>query len=171
MLQPPAGMSGEPTERKLTDAELETLEHVVLGLCAEHPVEFAKQNDFLGACPLHVLLLANTDQSIELAMRLICNHPTLLLERYDPTSKVLAECEPKVLFTDIPMMWFQPMEIEKIPQVQHYNCPLYKESARRGVLATTGHSSNFVMFLKLPSDRPAAHWIRRGLAALCQLDD
>ena len=85
VLQPPAGVSGEPVERKLTDAELETLEHVVLGLCAEHPVEFAKQNDFLGACPLHVLLLANTDQSIELAMRLICNHPELLLEQYDKT--------------------------------------------------------------------------------------
>ena len=79
--------SGEPTEQKLEGAALETLEHVVLGLCSDHPDEFAKQNDFLGACPLHVLLLANTDESIDLAMQLIVKHPTLLLERYDPTSK------------------------------------------------------------------------------------
>jgi dynein heavy chain len=91
--------------------------------------------------------------------------------RYDANTKVLAECEPKVLFTEIPMMWFQPMEVDKIPQVPHYNCPLYKESARRGVLATTGHSSNFVMYLKLPSDQSESHWVKRGVAGLCALDD
>ena len=91
--------------------------------------------------------------------------------RYSSDSKALAECEPKVLFTDIPMMWFQPMEVTNIPDVPHYNCPLYKESARRGVLATTGHSSNFVMYLKLPSDMPEAHWVKRGVAGLCALDD
>jgi len=91
--------------------------------------------------------------------------------RYDATTKVLAECEPKVLFTDIPMMWFRPMVVDDIPQVPHYNCPLYKESARRGVLATTGHSSNFVMYLKLPSDKDESHWVKRGVAGLCALDD
>ena len=69
------------------------------------------------------------------------------------------------------MMWFEPMEESTIPDKPHYNCPLYKESARRGVLATTGHSSNFVMYLKLPSDQPEAHWIKRGVAGLCALDD
>merc|ERR1712167_506776 len=91
--------------------------------------------------------------------------------RYSSERKVLDECEPKVLFTEIPMMWFQPMQVEEIPQTPHYNCPLYKESARRGVLATTGHSSNFVMYLKLPSDMAENHWVKRGVAGLCALDD
>jgi len=90
---------------------------------------------------------------------------------YDHSTKNLNECEPKVLFTEIPMMWLQPMEQDKIAETPHYNCPLYKESARKGVLATTGHSSNFVMYLKLPSDKDEAHWVKRGVAGLCALDD
>jgi dynein heavy chain len=91
--------------------------------------------------------------------------------RYDAATKNLAECEPKVLFTELPMMWFLPKESDQIEHPPLYNCPLYKESARRGVLATTGHSSNFVMYLKLPSDQPEEHWVKRGVAGLCALDD
>jgi len=91
--------------------------------------------------------------------------------RYSNETTVLEECEPKVLFTEIPMMWFQPMQVEEIDHGSYYNCPLYKESARRGVLATTGHSSNFVMFLKLPSSKDESHWVKRGVAGLLALDD
>ena len=43
---------------------------------------------------------------------------------------------------------------------------MYKESTRKGTLTTTGHSSNFVMYLDLKSIVDSDHWIRRGVALL-----
>eukprot|EP00232_Nephroselmis_pyriformis_P024798 CAMPEP_0182866754 /NCGR_PEP_ID=MMETSP0034_2-20130328/8363_1 /TAXON_ID=156128 /ORGANISM="Nephroselmis pyriformis, Strain CCMP717" /LENGTH=486 /DNA_ID=CAMNT_0024999085 /DNA_START=110 /DNA_END=1570 /DNA_ORIENTATION=- len=84
---------------------------------------------------------------------------------------VLAESAPKVLFTPVPTIWMVPKVTTDFKKFQHYVCPLYKTSARRGVLSTTGHSTNFVMDIRLPVDLPADHWIKRGVAMLTSLDD
>ena len=77
----------------------------------------------------------------------------------------------QVLFTPMPIIWMVPKEVTAFSQFQHYLCPMYKTSERRGVLSTTGHSTNFVMDVRLPSAMPAAHWTKRGVALLTSLDD
>ncbi len=64
-----------------------------------------------------------------------------------------------------------PKKIVDYNPVGTFKCPLYKTSTRRGVLSTTGHSTNFVMYLDLKTKVEAEHWVRRGVALLCQLDE
>ena len=67
-------------------------------------------------------------------------------------------------------MWLLPTKTADIVVEDCYDCPLYKTSARFGVLTTTGKSSNFVISVQMPSEQPEDHWVRRGVALLTQLD-
>lgn len=91
--------------------------------------------------------------------------------RWDYEEETLSDPFPKVLFSVAPVMWMIPMQQDTIDPIPHYNSPVYKTSERRGVLATTGHSSNFVMYIRIPSNKPEAFWIERGVALLTQLND
>lgn len=62
-------------------------------------------------------------------------------------------------------------EVQHKPEAAKYLCPVYKTSDRRGVLSTTGMSTNFVVALELNTDALPSKWVLTGCAALLNLDD
>jgi dynein heavy chain len=102
--------------------------------------------------------------------------------RWDEKAKCLNESLPKVLFEPFPTIHLLPRKASDIEPVEDtdpngthhvYRCPVYKTSFRQGALSTSGHSTNFVMFYKVPmlEQHRQRHWIKRGVAMLTQLDD
>jgi len=91
--------------------------------------------------------------------------------KWDSAMMILAESDPKVLFTMCPMIHFIPIKsIDKVSEGV-YETPLYLTMERKGILATTGHSTNFVGFINLPTDKNPQHWVKRGSALICALND
>ncbi|KAI8841134.1 dynein heavy chain and region D6 of dynein motor-domain-containing protein [Chytriomyces cf. hyalinus JEL632] len=89
--------------------------------------------------------------------------------RWDPTRRVLAESRPKELYTEMCVIWLLPKANRKKPDSGIYECPVYKTLTRAGTLSTTGHSTNFVLKMELPSDKIQAHWVKRGVALITSL--
>jgi len=90
--------------------------------------------------------------------------------KWDWEAWEIAESDPKVLFCPVPLIHLMPCEKVKIREYSSYDCPCYKVSTRKGILSTTGHSTNFVMPIKIPSTVSTDHWIKRGVAMLTTLD-
>ncbi|XP_007435709.1 dynein heavy chain 14, axonemal, partial [Python bivittatus] len=97
---------------------------------------------------------------------------------WNPSTQALDETELHRRFYPLPDIQFLPQKITFCPSHSYeeerlllYECPLYKTSQRSGMLSSTGASTNFITVVNLPSLVTPSHWILRGVALLCQMDD
>jgi dynein heavy chain len=97
--------------------------------------------------------------------------------RWNSEKHIVDESLPKELFTKMaPFQLFPKMDFVdpggsfiKPSEEGYYRIPVYKILTRAGTLSTTGHSTNYVCPLTLPTAKSAQHWIKRGVALFTQL--
>lgn len=89
--------------------------------------------------------------------------------KWDYDTHMLAESDPKKLFVELPMLHFIPEAERARPDRGVYFMPIYKVLSRTGTLSTTGHSTNFVMKIEVPTDTPEGVWVKAGVAAFLAL--
>ncbi|XP_052028538.1 LOW QUALITY PROTEIN: dynein axonemal heavy chain 6 [Apodemus sylvaticus] len=90
--------------------------------------------------------------------------------RWDDKDMVIEDALPGQMNPMLPVVHFEPKQNYE-PLQTLYHSPLYKTGARAGTLSTTGHSTNFVVTVLLPSKRISDYWIAKGSALLCQLSE
>ena len=102
--------------------------------------------------------------------------------RWDAEKSTVDKSRPKELYVSFPPLWLNPKTDRAPPTEGVYSCPVYKTLTRAGTLSTTGHSTNFVLNVELPSKEPcsgpfskycetfSAHWIKRSVALFCALN-
>jgi len=110
--------------------------------------------------------------------------------RWDKKKESFVDPRPKELFAKMPVIHLVPEQFREQPTGGIYRCPVYKILSRTGVLSTTGHSTNFVFWLDVPSTQPTIfrnslvsetnaqvlfcdqdHWVKGGVACFCALRD
>jgi len=89
--------------------------------------------------------------------------------RWDLEWHRLADPRPKELFSEMPAIWLKPVTNKVKEDSGIYECPVYKTLSRAGTLSTTGHSTNFVLNLELPTFEPQQFWVKRGAGLFCAL--
>jgi len=108
--------------------------------------------------------------------------------RWDKNQRSLIDPKPKELFSSLPVLHMLPEQHRPTPTGGIYRCPVYKILTRTGTLSTTGHSTNFVTWIEIPSNRMTIfrsslvsetnaqvkfcdqdYWIKAGVACFCAL--
>jgi len=90
--------------------------------------------------------------------------------RFDTDTFMMADSRHGEIYTTMPLIHFQP-EANYKNDPSNYMCPVYKTAARRGVLSTTGMSTNFVVAMELNTDKDPDKWVLNGAACLLNLTD
>lgn len=94
--------------------------------------------------------------------------------RWDLEKGLLTESKRIVHRELLPPMLVEPVlksQVKEDEEYHYFNCPIYQTEERKGDILPTGHSTNYVFDVRLPSDKSDNHWIRRGVAGILNLKD
>lgn len=89
--------------------------------------------------------------------------------RWDAAERSLVESRPKELYVEMPLVHLEP-KVDYATDPKDYMCPVYKTLTRAGTLSTTGHSTNFILSIAVPTKVEPVHWIKRGVACVVSLN-
>jgi dynein heavy chain, axonemal len=108
--------------------------------------------------------------------------------RWNKETQALDDPLPRELFAKMPVIHLLPQPNRAAPREGIYRCPVYKILTRTGTLSTTGHSTNFVMWIEIPATKKTIwrnslvsetnaqvlfcdqeYWIKAGVACFCAL--
>ena len=92
--------------------------------------------------------------------------------RFDHETWKVADSTPGRMYDLLPAIYFKPaVNHKQAPNT--YACPVYKTAVRKGVLSTTGMSTNYVVPIELPifEHESEQKYILAGCAALLNLTD
>ena len=89
--------------------------------------------------------------------------------RWDKGEMVLVDAVEKEIYFCMPVIQFLPTR-DYVVREGDYQCPVYKTTKRAGVLSSTGLSTNFIVYVDLPSDEAPDKWTLLGTAMVCQLN-
>ena len=87
--------------------------------------------------------------------------------RWDKENFCLTDSDSNTVYSDCPVVQIIP-KADFVHPKDEYKCPVYRTPERAGVLNTTGHSTNFVVALNIPSKEAPDKWTLRGTALLLE---
>ena len=90
---------------------------------------------------------------------------------WDKVEKKLIENKGREVITSAPTILILPTKDKRPNNTSEYKCPVYKTMERKGVLSTTGHSTNFILNVDVFTDVDPRMWTKRGVALICQLSE
>lgn len=89
--------------------------------------------------------------------------------RYDFKHGRLEDSRPGEMYTEAPVIYFNPTE-NYVPDPADYSMPVYKTTVRAGTLSTTGHSTNFIIYVDVPTKQKPEYWCLNGAAFICAVN-
>ena len=91
--------------------------------------------------------------------------------KYDNAKNVLVDSPAGQMYSSAPLIYFIPVE-NFVPNPNDYPTPLYKTTKRAGTLSATGHSTNFILTIYVPTGKlTSEYWILNGAAFMCDRNE